>query len=114
MARPDESTSSLEQLRAASTASQKLAAIRRLKNDIIGHADKKEAVVLGGGVECLVNLCKLRRIHGKNRSNDTEWTGLAAQPLEGLEADNQIRLQAIHVVSSLVTGETPCLHIFVY
>jgi hypothetical protein len=113
MARPHESISSLDQLRTASTTSQRLAAIRRLKNDIIGHPDKKEAVIFGGGVELLVDLCKSRRLHGKNRSNDTEWTGLAGQPVGvTLEDDSQIQLQAIHVVSSLVAGLFSSTHVF--
>jgi hypothetical protein len=108
MARPEDDLPSLEKFRHASIPAEQLIALKQLKNDIIGHAGKKQLVILGGGVELLSDLCTLKRGHGKKRSTtESDWAPRASNlTADSLETEDQIRLQSLFIISSLANGKT--------
>lgn len=103
-------------LRSAQTIQDQVAALRRLKNDLIGHDQRKEACIRHGVVDILVELLngalrsggKRRRVSANGGSN-----GQAAGPIqheqrlsteERWSDEDELRLQCTIVVGSLAQG----------
>lgn len=107
-------------LRAATSIHEQIAALRRLKNDLIGHDQRKEACIIHGAAGLLVQLLNgALRAGGKRRrmslngskddisGNDPAQT--SASPNEGQKSsldhrwsdEDELRLQCTIVVGSL-------------
>ncbi|KAF2454458.1 hypothetical protein BDY21DRAFT_399760 [Lineolata rhizophorae] len=73
----------LADLRAAATPEELVAALRRLKNDIVGHDQRKEAVLRSGAVRPLIEVLRgATKASGKRRRDDDVGAGL-----EGMGSD---------------------------
>jgi hypothetical protein len=112
---------SLEQLRSSTSIEQQLASLKQLKNDIIGHEQRKEAIIRHGVVEQLVKglagsglspgslsgaagVAATVRARGKKRSSrhgpvdEERWTG-------NWDVEDEVRLQSVYIVTSLAHGK---------
>lgn len=75
-------------------------ALRSLKNDIVGHTRKKETWVALGALGPIVSILQSSRL--PNKAN-----GARTQPPAGslaLEEEENVRLQALQVLSSFANG----------
>jgi hypothetical protein len=93
----------LLQLQSSESVSEQVASLRTLKNELIGHDQRKEAYVTGGIIPALAQVLALR------------WPGKAAAAEPNGSASSQARsyrtsdeseacLQAILIVGSLAQG----------
>ena len=88
------------QIRNAMNSAEQIAILRALKTELIGHPLKKEAVVAQGVLDPIVRLSfnnKSSRHDGKLHDHS-----FAARPLNEEET---VRLQGLHVISSIALGE---------
>lgn len=102
---------SLHQLKSAASPQDQLAALKQLKNDIIGHEQKKEAIIRNGVVAELVRALESAvKSRGKKKSllHDS-LTGLSAKPgsdkLVEWDFEDQVRIQSVFIVTSLAHGK---------
>jgi armadillo repeat-containing protein 8 len=108
MARTDP-PAALDALRSAKTPREQLAALKQLKNDIIGHEQRKETIIRHGVVAHLVrSLAGNGDARGKRRS--AKYTGGPInsggdEATSEWELAHQIRLQGVFIVTSLAHGE---------
>ena len=88
----------------ARTIPEQIAALRSLKDDIIGHDQRKEKCVEEGLLHSVVDI--LRNVQSPSKLNGKEprSQGLAARKLSDVEL---VRLQALQIVASIANGE-PC------
>lgn len=107
MTRPA-TTPILAELRSPSSPEAQVAALRALKNEIIGHEQRKELWVGLGVVTPLARVLNTRRSGAKRRQKEYggEGGGGGKSELdrEHAFADEGARLQAILVVGSLAQG----------
>ncbi|KAF2097649.1 ARM repeat-containing protein [Rhizodiscina lignyota] len=101
----------LADLRAASSIQSQIVALRRLKNDLIGHDQRKEACIKHGAVNLLVELLNgALRAGGKRRRVDVNGgknaTGRERRSSvdERWSHEDELRLQCTIVVGSLAQG----------
>lgn len=83
-------------------------ALRKLKNEIVGHEQRKELVVSFGVVKPLAVL--LEKKGGKRRRGVTNGSTGAPRESERVQAwtaNDESRFQATLVVGSLANGESP-------
>jgi hypothetical protein len=111
MARTDP-PAALDALRSAKTPREQLAALKQLKNDIIGHEQRKEIIIQHGVVEHLVRSLVgngTGNARGKRRSTKIDTGGAVNRGGDGAtsewELGHQIRLQGVFIVTSLAHGE---------
>ena len=97
----------LSQIRVARTYSEQAAALRALKDEIIGHGQRKEWWVQNGILESLVKILQTNArtptsSNGKERS----------QPMlsEPLAEDEAVRLLSLQLLASFAYGELPGRH----
>ncbi len=97
----------LSQIRVARTYSEQAAALRALKDEIIGHGQRKEWWVQNGILESLVKILQTNArtptsSNGKERS----------QPMlsEPLAEDEAVRLLCLQLLASFAYGELPGRH----
>lgn len=99
MARPHDSPI-LAQLRNAKTLSEQAAALQALKNEIVGHVQKKEAWIALGVLEpiasTLVSNGSTSKLNGKDA-----YIQLSPPPLSD---EDSVRLQALQLVASFANG----------
>lgn len=103
MARPS-SPPILAQIRNSRSPAEQIVALRALKNDIIGHQQKKEMWVGLGVVEPIVRIMTSSKAQGKQNGKeryDHRFTS------ESLSEKQMVRLQALCVIGSLAHGEEP-------
>ncbi|KAF2811658.1 ARM repeat-containing protein [Mytilinidion resinicola] len=105
----------LLELRNPSTPSAQITALRDLKNEIVGHDQRKEMAVRSGVVGPLVRILSegSRRV-GKRNGGGVELNGSATRirggeariggSQEDWSAEDEMRLQAVLVVGSLALG----------
>lgn len=95
----------LSELRSSSSAAGQVAALRALKNDIIGHEQKKEMWIRLGVLAPIARILNSHKGSGKKRHR--EINGGAPHPKRrGSAADEEeARLQAIVVVGSFAHGQ---------
>lgn len=99
MARP-QSSPILAQIRSAKTVAEQTAALQALKNEIVGHVQKKEAWVGLGVLELIV------RSLSSNRSPAKSGKDLAVQPVHrDLNAEEGLRMQALQLIASFANGK---------
>ena len=87
-------------IRNARTTSEQIANLRALKNEIVGHALKKEMVVTMGLVEPVVRMSS-NKSSARSQDGKAHDHSFAIRPLE---EEEMVRLQALHVLGSLAIG----------
>ena len=93
----------LAELQQPSSTYAQIEALRSLKNEIIGHAQKKEWWIAQGVVSCLERILSTHRSSSKRRQRDLNGTVNGVS--EGSRSDEEeARLQAVIVVGSLADG----------
>jgi armadillo repeat-containing protein 8 len=94
---------SLQVLRSATTLQKQLDALKQLKNDIIGHEKRKQLIISNGVSELLSRCLALRRSRAHHHLLST------AQSLDPVD---QVKLQALFIVTSLSHGKPALLLCF--
>ncbi|EHK46424.1 hypothetical protein TRIATDRAFT_89808 [Trichoderma atroviride IMI 206040] len=106
MARPQNSPI-LAQLRNAKTCPEQSTALQALKNEIVGHHQKKETWVSLGVLEPVIRtLTSARPAAKSSTSKDARPQASGRRPLS--EEDN-VRLQALQIITSFAKGGPPFL-----
>lgn len=90
-------------IRNARSTSEQIANLKGLKNEIVGHALKKEMVVTMGLVEPVVRLCFNKSVP-KNQDGKAHDHSYAIRPSQEEEEEEILRLQALQVLGSLAYG----------
>lgn len=90
----------LEQLRSATTCADQAAALRALKNDIVGHRQKKEAWVAAGVLEPVVKILATCRTPGKRKGKASRSHPSSPDATE----EESVKLQAIQALSTFANG----------
>ena len=104
--------SALNELSNPSTPQAQVTALQNLKNEIVGHEQRKELAVTHGVVKPLAGLLRTEaRKGGKRRRNVTNGhaSGVFDERRRGLEewtVEDELRFQATLVVGSLANGES--------
>ncbi|KAI9815776.1 MAG: hypothetical protein M1827_002172 [Pycnora praestabilis] len=94
----------LTELRNPSSISTQLAALKALKNEIIGHEQKKQMWIGLGAVVPIVRILTLAKGNGKRRSREANGaTGRGEHVIDHVDED-EARLQATIIVGSLAHG----------
>ncbi|KAF2840359.1 ARM repeat-containing protein [Patellaria atrata CBS 101060] len=104
MARPS-ALPALEELNNASSTSAQVAALRRLKNEIIGHDQRKELVIRQGIVRqlaCILGASS--KASGKKKSRDLDGAVPGSEDDLAWTEEDEMRLQATFIVGSLASG----------
>jgi hypothetical protein len=94
------SSEAIEAIRNPSSIEEQISTLKQLKNDIVGHAQRKELVLKQGVVEPLV---KTVSVAGKATGKRRESNGVPQHPLPW-SLEDEARLQAILVLGSLASG----------
>ncbi|APA12606.1 hypothetical protein SS1G_03746 [Sclerotinia sclerotiorum 1980 UF-70] len=87
-------------IRNARTTSEQIANLRALKNEIVGHAPKKEMAVTMGLVEPVVRI-SFNKFNSRNQDGKAHDHSYAIRPLE---EEDMVRLQALQILGSLAYG----------
>lgn len=87
------------ELRNARDVTEQIAALRLIKNEVIGHPLKKEEAVTQGILEPLVRLTTSRL--GNRQDGKSHDHSFVAKPLVEEEI---VRLQGLHIIASLALG----------
>ena len=93
----------LLQLQTAESTSTQLTALRSLKNELIGHDQRKEVYVVGGVIPALAQVLTSRR-PAKATSTETNKTALNYTGSFKSSEESEAGLQAILIVGSLAQG----------
>lgn len=101
MARPQNSPI-LAQLRNAKSLPEQTAALQALKNEIVGHVQKKEAWIGLGVLEPIVRTLASSRSPAKLNGKDATAL-LLSRPLSD---EDSVKLQALQLVASFANGMT--------
>ncbi|KAI9774945.1 MAG: hypothetical protein M1840_000161 [Geoglossum simile] len=91
----------LTQIRNPSSLVSQVSALKALKNELIGHEQKKEMWIGLGIVVPIVHLLGHSKASGKRRSRELNGTGIYVQERPG---EDEARLQATIIVGSLAYG----------
>lgn len=95
----------LSELRSASSPASQVAALRALKNEIIGHEQKKEMWVGLGVLAPIARILNTHKGNGKRRHRDVVNNSTNQSKQRGGRSDEEeARLQAIIIVGSLAHG----------
>ncbi|KAH6688340.1 armadillo repeat protein [Plectosphaerella plurivora] len=86
----------------ARNCSEQVAALRSLKNDIVGHAQRKETWLVQGALEPVVALAQSPRSSSKTASGKPGYSTDA----QTLSDEESVRLQALQVLGSFASGGT--------
>lgn len=88
------------QLQSARNTTEQIAALRAIKNEVVGHPLKKEIAVTQGILEPVVRLTigKL----GNRQDGKSHDHSFASKPLVEEEI---IRLQGLHIIASIALGK---------
>jgi hypothetical protein len=90
------------QIRNARNTAEQIVALRALKNEIVGHPVKKEAVVTQGILDPLVRLT-LNKL-GNRQDGKSHDHSFASRPLG---EEEMVRLQGLQAIASLAHGMNP-------
>ena len=105
MGRP-EVPAALSEIKSPTSIQDRIAALKRLKNDIIGHPLIKELVIKHGIAAPLVrNLQSSLKASGKRRSREVNGHGVALDKDHGWTHEDEMRLQTITIITSLAHGK---------
>ncbi|KAF2146012.1 uncharacterized protein K452DRAFT_294623 [Aplosporella prunicola CBS 121167] len=101
------SPAGLDELRNPTSADAQVAALKQLKNFIVGHDQRKELAVRRGIVAHLARVLQANvKASGKRRQRQSNGGAAAAQNAEQAQEDD-MRLQATFIVESLAHGGAP-------
>ena len=92
----------LVQIRNARSYVEQAAALRSLKNEVIGHVQKKETWVGYGVLEPVVKMLATSRSSAKMNGKDPRFHAAA----RSLTEDESVRLQALQLLASFANGES--------
>lgn len=98
------STPILAQLRNPRSQTEQISALRALKNDLIGHQQKKEMWVGLGILEPIVRVMTASKLSGRQNGKERRDHAPAKK---SLGEDEMVRLQALCVIGSLAHGGIP-------
>ncbi|KFA50343.1 hypothetical protein S40293_07533 [Stachybotrys chartarum IBT 40293] len=90
----------LAQLRAANTYQDQTAALRALKNEIVGHIQKKEAWISLGVLEPIVRTLSTDPSPNEHNNRDVRLLSSAVP----LSDEDDVKLQALQLVASFANG----------
>lgn len=91
----------LAQIRNPRSQTEQIAALRALKNDLIGHQQKKQMWVGLGVLEPIVRGITTSKLQGKQGGKERYENCIASRPLA---EEEMVRLQALYVIGSLALG----------
>ena len=94
----------LTELRSPSTPASQVAALRALKNEIIGHEQKKELWICLGVVTPIVRILHTSKGVGKRKSREINGAPKHKEKKIVRTDEEEARLQAIIIVGSLAQG----------
>ncbi|KAH0565742.1 hypothetical protein GP486_000865 [Trichoglossum hirsutum] len=94
----------LTQIRNPSSLSSQVSALKALKNELIGHEQKKEMWIGLGIVVPIVHLIAHSKSSGKRLSRELNGNGVYSQAVQEKPDENEARLQATVIVGSLAYG----------
>lgn len=80
---------------------EQLSALRSLKNDIVGHVQKKEKWIEAGVLEPIVKILEASRSATKTPRRDSRGHSNSPRSLVGDEA---VRQQALQILASFANG----------
>lgn len=103
-----EATPILEQLRSATTYAERADALRSLKNDIVGHRQKKEAWVAAGVLEPVVKILETCQTPGKRNGKESRFQPGSPEAAE----EESVKIQAIQALSTFANGTWRCSLVF--
>jgi len=96
----------LSQIRVARSYSEQTAALRALKDDIVGHVQRKERWIENGILESLVK--NLQAVRSPVSRNGDESHSNAGQP-RPLADSERVRLLSLELIASFSSGEWDAL-----
>lgn len=94
----------LSELRSASSPASQVAALRALKNEVIGHEQKKEMWVSLGVLAPIARILNTHKGNGKRRHRDVNSSINQLKHRGGRSDEEEARLQAVIIVGSLAHG----------
>lgn len=94
----------LVQLNSSDSVSAQVASLRTLKNELIGHDQRKEAYVAGGVIPALAQLLAVYR-PGKAAAAESNGTALGETGPFQCQEEPELCLQTILIVGSLAQGK---------
>jgi len=94
----------LSELRSASSPASQVAALRALKNEVIGHEQKKEMWIGLGVLAPITRILNTHRGSGKKRHRDVNGSTNKSKQRGGRSDEEEARLQAVIIVGSLAHG----------
>lgn len=92
------------QLKSARTAQEQVVALRALKNELVGHVQKKESWVRQGALDPIVRVLSAARsqqLFSQSQGKDVSSRGTGTPQLN---EQDQVRLQALQLLSSFANG----------
>ena len=95
----------LSELRSPSSPATQVAALKALKNEIIGHEQKKEMWIGLGVIAPIARILTSHRCSGKRRYREVNGNTDHFDHGRSRTDDEEARLQAIIIVGSLAHGE---------
>lgn len=95
----------LSELRSSSSPAGQVAALRALKNEIIGHEQKKEMWIGLGILDPLVRILHSHKGSGKKRYREIPGPENSPKRRGNRTDEEEARLQAIIILGSLAHGE---------
>ena len=104
----------LLELRSSSSAAGQVAALRALKNEIIGHEQKKEMWIRLGVLAPLARILNSYKGSGKRRHREINGGAPHAKRRSSSADEEEARLQAIVVVGSFAHGQTAGISILTH
>ena len=104
MTRPPSTPPILSELRSPSSPASQVAALRALKNEIIGHEQKKEMWIGLGVVTPIARILNTHRGSGKRKYKETNGTVEHGSRRRSRTDEEEARLQAIIIVGGLAHG----------
>lgn len=96
----------LSQIRVARSYSEQVASLRALKNEVVGHAQRKEKWVEQGVLESLVKLLQTSRFPTRLNGKETRNSNGSPKPLT---EDELVRLHSLQLLASFANGR---LHVY--
>ena len=95
----------LSELRSASSPASQIRALRQLKNEIIGHDQKKQMWIGLGVLTPLVRILNSYKGDGKRRARFLDGGGSRQSRKEIRTEEEEARLQAVIIIGILAHGE---------
>ena len=96
----------LGQLRNATSPGEQTAALRHLKNQVIGHSLRKEQLVQHGLIDLLTHLLTTH-VQSRPKPKKTSTNGSTLSPQSnGLSSSDEVRYQVLILIGSLAQGDS--------